>query len=286
MMPHVYLNGRVIPSENAFVPVDDRGILYGDGIFETMRSYQGRVFLLDRHIRRLFDAAKRLEIKIPESAEELAEAVAETVRANGGGDLYVRLTVTRGRHAGSHNFKSVAVATRIVICRPLTPPAESLYESGAQALVVPVPGNAASALRGIKSLSFLEFLVYKNRALREEVFEAILVDAEGFVVEGATSNIFSWKNGMLKTPPLRRGPLDGITRGLIFELAGDMGIECLERDLRLDDLRRGQEVFITNSVVEILGLSRIIGDEPMSFSKPTMANRLRDAYRKACVDHK
>ncbi len=255
----VYLNGQFMPTQVATVPIDDRGLLYGDGLFETMRADGGHVAWLDRHLRRLYNAAERMRIEIPETPALMAAAVNELVRQNGARDLAVRLTVTRGPHAGRTPFRSApGPATRIITARSLPEFTSDFFERGIRAITVDCPSRDASPSRGLKTLAYLDFLFYRDWADQNDAFEAILVDTAGRVVEGSSSNVFVVKDGTIATPDVRVGLLPGVVRDVALEAIREMGAPVEERTVFSDELLAADEIFVTNSLVELASVSTLL----------------------------
>lgn len=255
----VYLNGQFMPSQVATVPIDDRGLLYGDGLFETMRADGGHVAWLDRHLRRLYNAAERMRIDIPETPALMAAAVNELVRQNGAGDLAVRLTVTRGPHAGRTPFREArGPATRIITARPLPDFGPDFFARGIRAITVDCPSRDASPSRGLKTLAYLDFLFYRDWADQNDAFEAILIDTAGRVVEGSSSNVFVVKDGAIATPDARVGLLPGVVRDVVLEAVREMGAPVEERTVFSGELTDADEIFVTNSLVELVSVTTLL----------------------------
>jgi len=246
-----WVNGKLLaPEEPAISPLDG-GFMYGEGLFETMRAYGGKVFRLEQHVERLLVMSAELSLT-PPTADKLAEAVGETLRASSLADAMVRLTVTPGP-AGSPE------PTVVVLVRPLSLPPRQLYESGCLAVSVPVAHTPDSPLRRLKSLNYLDKLLAQRTAARRDRHEAILVDVDGCVIEGAMRNIFAVFDGELVTPPLSRAFLPGITRATVMAIAQREGIAHRERDVPLTELYTADEAFLTSSVAEIIPIRAVDG---------------------------
>ncbi len=270
-----WVNGRLLPPEEPAISPLDGGFMYGEGLFETMRAYSGKVFRLSQHLERLILSAAELSFD-PPAAQDLTGAVEEALDAGGLDDAVVRLSVTPGI-AGSHE------PTVVVLVRPLALPAPDLYESGCHAVSVPAAQIGESPLRRIKSLNYLDKLLAQRAAARQGAHEAILVDPDGCVVEGAMRNTFAVLGGELVTPPLSRGLLPGITRATVMEIADKDGIPCRERDVPLTELHEAEEAFLTSSVAEILPVASIDGHHLGRVPGRTTV-RLTDAYREAVAE--
>lgn len=266
-----WVNGKLLPPDQPAILPLDTGFLYGEGLFETMRAYGGKVFRLPQHLHRLLTAAADLSLR-PPTPQLLAKAVQEALDAGGLEDASVRLTVTAGV-AGS------STPTVVILVRPLRLPPRELYESGCHAVSVRCAHNPETPLRRIKSLNYLDKLLAQRSASHKGAHEAILVDPDGCVVEGAMRNIFAVIGGTLVTPPLSRGLLPGITRAAVLEIAGRNDIPQAERDLPLTDLYAADEAFLTSSLAEILPVASIDGN-PMAGCIPgPVTSTLADGYR-------
>ena len=271
-----WVNGKLLPPDQPAISPLDTGFLYGEGLFETMRAYGGKVFRLPQHLHRLLTAAADLSLA-PPTPQLLAKAVQEALDAGGLEDASVRLTVTAGV-AGS------STPTVVILVRPLRLPPRDLYESGCHAVSIRCAHNLETPLRRIKSLNYLDKLLAQRSASHKGAHEAILVDADGCVVEGALRNIFAVIGGTLATPPLSRGLLPGITRAAVLEIAERNDIPQAERDLPLTDLYRADEGFLTSSLAEILPVASIDG-HAMRVPVPGPLTRwLTQSYRFLVVD--
>jgi branched-chain amino acid aminotransferase len=266
-----WVNGKLLPPDQPAILPLDTGFLYGEGLFETMRAYAGKVFRLPQHLHRLLTAAADVSLT-PPTPQLLAEAVQEALDAGGLEDASVRLTVTAG-------VAGAATPTVVILVRPLRLPPRDLYESGCHAVSVRCAHNPETPLRRIKSLNYLDKLLAQRSASHKGAHEAVLVDPDGCVVEGAMRNIFAVFHGELVTPPLSRGLLSGITRAAVLEIAQRENIPDSERDLPLTDLYRADEAFLTSSLAEILPVASIDGN-PMAQTAPGPLTRaLTEAYR-------
>jgi len=216
----IYLDGKLVDEHAAKVSVFDHGLLYGDGVFEGIRAYNGRVFKLKEHIDRLFYSAKAILLEIPMSPVELMQATVATIKANKLRDAYVRLVVTRGVGNLGLNPRSCKQPTVFIIAGKIQVYPEALYAKGMEIVTVPTVRNLHSALNpAIKSLNYLNNILAKIEANNAGVEEAVMLNSEGFVAECTADNLFILKHGELQTPPLSAGALYGITRGTVMELA-------------------------------------------------------------------
>jgi branched-chain amino acid aminotransferase len=260
----VWINGKIRALKEAKISVFDRGFLYGDGAFETMRSYSGKVFKLERHIERLLKALKTVRIKSPYSGKDIREAVYSLLNINQLKSAYIRMTVTRGEGRFGISYSDRLRPNTVIVAKAFTGYSESLYSRGISAKVVDIRHNERSPLSGIKSSSFLNYILARFEAKEKGFDEAILMNTDSFITEGATSNIFLAKKGSLITPSAESGILCGITRAVIIEIARKLGVKVAQKKVTRRELESADEVFLTNSLVEILPVTRIgprrIGD--------------------------
>ncbi len=264
-----WVNGKLLPPEEAAISPLDRGFMYGEGLFETMRAYGGRVFRLQQHLDRLCAGAAKLGFAEPDRAR-LARAVAEALAASGLADASVRLTLTPGISGSS--------PTLVALVRPLSLPPPERYTAGCAAVSVPAAQAGDAPLRRLKSLNFLDKLLAQRAAAEKGAHEAILVDPDRCVVEGAMRNVFAAIGGELVTPPLSRGFLPGITRGAVLEIAREEGIPTRERDLPLSELHTADECFLTSSLAEILPVASVDGHD-FSPTPGPLTRRVMEGYR-------
>lgn len=256
----VYLNGELVPKEEAKISVFDHGFLYGDGVFEGIRIYNGRVFKLREHIERLFNSARAIALQPPLSEEELLQATLETVRANNLMEGYIRIVISRGEgDLGLDPQKCpkpnvVIIADKIAIYPP------EVYEKGMKIITVSTRRNSPQALNpNIKSLNYLNNILAKIEANRANVPEAIMLSIDGYVAEATGDNIFIVKNKTLITPPLYLGALPGITRQTVMELAEKRGIPTEEKPFTLYEVYTADECFLTGTAAEIVPVVEVDG---------------------------
>ncbi len=248
----VYLNGELVPEEEAKVSVFDHGLLYGDGIYESLQVRNGKVFKLREHIERLFRSARAIKLEVPLGPEALRETILETLRANGGRDLYLRVVVTRGPGYPLLDPRVTSGPTLAIIPHEPSPPPETgtSYRprgSGLRLKSVSVRKTPSVSLDArIKSLNYLNNVLARIEAIESGFDEALLMDINGYVAECPGENIFLVKAGVLKTPRASQ-VLDGITRRTILELAAREGIPASEEDLTLYDLYNADEAFLSSS---------------------------------------
>ncbi|HSW35334.1 MAG TPA: aminotransferase class IV [Candidatus Limnocylindrales bacterium] len=277
------LNGVLLPFSEAALSVDDGGLLYGDGLFETLRIYGNRPFSLAQHLQRLETGAAFLEIPLPDR-RELISAVEQVIRANNVQEGSMRITLTGGR---GRNLLwprlSEQGGTILITIRHSVPYPDHLYSRGSRAVLVSFPRNEASPLTKIKSLNFLENILGKREAVQQGVDEGIFINTKGELCEGTTSNIFLYDGKTLMTPLISCGILPGITRSAVLQLTRETtGIPVEERVLYPEDLEKAEEVFLTASIMEIMPLVEVEGKKisngvPGPLSKMLLMNYRRQA---------
>ena len=276
----IYIDGKYFDERNAKISVFDHGLLYGDGVFEGIRAYHGRVFRLQEHIERLFYSAKAILLTIPLTHQEMMHAVLDTCRRNKLRDGYIRLVVTRGAGTLGLNPNRCKNPAVIIIADKiqLYPPA--LYAKGLDIVTVPTTRNLHSALNpAIKSLNYLNNILAKIRANNAGCEEAILLNAEGFVSECTGDNLFIIRRGELLTPPLSAGALYGITHGVVIELARQAGMTVSEPNLTRYDLFNADECFLTGTGAELIPVVKIDG-RVIGTGKPgPLFRQLANEYR-------
>jgi branched-chain amino acid aminotransferase len=261
----IYIDGKYYNERTAKVSVFDHGLLYGDGVFEGIRAYNGRVFKLAEHIERLFASAKAILLTIPLSPDALSRAVVETCRKNKLRDAYIRLVVTRGPGGLGLDPKKCPKASIIIIAGKIQVYPPALYDRGLDIVTVPTVRNLHSAVNpAIKSLNYLNNILAKIEANNAGVEEAIMLNAEGYVSECTADNIFIVKRGELHTPPLYAGALYGITRATVMDLARAAGMTVAESNLTRYDVFNADECFLTGTGAELIPVvkvdARVIGD--------------------------
>ncbi|MGY5485542.1 branched-chain-amino-acid transaminase [Paenibacillus sp. ALE2] len=256
----IYLDGQHVTKENAKVSVYDHGFLYGDGIFEGIRIYNGNIFKCKEHLERLYDSAKSIQLNIPLSPDEMLEAMAETIRLNEMRNGYIRLVVSRG--AGNLGLDPLrcAKASVIIIVEQLAIYPEEAYLTGLKTISVSQRRNIPDALNPkIKSLNYLNNILVKIQSNYAGVGEAIMLNSQGYVTEGSADNIFIVKNGVLYTPPCYLGALEGITRNAIIDLCAKLGYSLKEQPFTLHDVYVADEVFFTGTAAEVIAAYEVDG---------------------------
>jgi len=262
----IYIDGRFVPKEQATVSVYDHGFLYGDGIFEGLRAYNGRIFKLREHLERLYESAHHVMLDIPLSMEEIKEAALETVRRNNLRDAYIRIIVSRGAGDLGLDPKKCSRASIIIIADKITLFPQEFYEQGLKAITVATRQRISDTLEPrIKSLNYLNNILVKIEAANAGAVEGIMLNNQGYVVESSGANIFIVdKSGSLITPPAYLGILEGVTRNAVIEIARDSGFTVLEKPFTRHDLYIARECFLTGTAAELVPVisidSRIIGE--------------------------
>ncbi len=261
----IYLDGEFVPKEQAVVSVFDHGLFYGDGVFEGIRAYYGRVFKLDDHLDRLYDSARTVALEIPISKDEMREVVLETLRRNNLSDAYIRLVVTRGLGDLGLDPRKCDKPTVFCIAASIQLYPDELYEKGLAVITVSTRRNISTAcVPRVKSLNYLNNIYAKIEANLVGAPEAIMLNAEGYVAEATGDNIFIVKNGVLITPPTYVGILEGVTRNTVMDIARKKGIPVKESLFTLFDVYNADECFLTGTAAEVIPTvqvdGRLIGD--------------------------
>ena len=249
----IYIDGEFYEKENAKISVFDHGLLYGDGVFEGIRFYNGRVFRLEEHIDRLYDSAHAICLKVGLDKEVLTEALLETIRLNELRDGYVRLVVTRGCGDLGLNPALCPRATVFIIASKITLYSEEKYEKGLEVVTCAtrrIPHGALSPM--VKSLNYLNNVMAKIEAQHAGAGEGLMLNEQGFVSECTGDNIFTVKKGIIYTPPISSGALSGVTRNVVFEMAAELGITILEPNMTRYDIFTADECFLTGTAAEII----------------------------------
>ncbi|TVM00355.1 MAG: branched-chain amino acid aminotransferase [Candidatus Brocadia sp. WS118] len=256
----IYLNGQILPQEDAKISVFDHGLLYGDGVFEGIRAYNGKIFMLQQHMDRLYDSAKAIALKIPITKDEMAEAMKKTMAANNLTDSYIRLVVTRGVGKLGLDPNKCATPQIIIITDTIELYSKALYEKGLDIVTVTTIRNHFSALDPkIKSLNYLNNILAKLESIEAGAGEALMLNKDGYVAECAGDNIFILKDNILLTPPASAGILIGITRNVVMELAAKKGIQVKEYLMTRYDVYIADECFLTGTAAEIIPVVKIDG---------------------------
>lgn len=276
----IYLNDKLVPKENAVVSVFDHGFLYGDGIYETLRVYDGLIFKLDDHLARLECSARFIQLTLPFDREGFRAVLEETLAANGLRDAFVRMMITRGPGDIGLDPALCPKPTFVVFAKPFEEYPAHLYENGVAVGIVKTRRNLAEALNpAIKSTNFLNNILAKIEAISLGVYEGIMLNHAGYVAEGTICNIFKVKDGVVHTAPLSAGILEGVTRRLVLDVASGSGITARETLFTLDELYAADECFITNTTMEVMPVSKVDGRQIGSGVPGPLTKQLRQLYR-------
>lgn len=277
----IYLNGEYVSKENAKISVFDHGFLYGDGIFEGIRIYNGNIFKCKEHLDRLYDSAKSIMLNIPLTYGQMEAALIETIRRNGLRDGYIRLVVSRGPGNLGLDPNRCPEAWVIIIVEQLAIYPAEAYRDGLVSVSVSQRRNIPDALNPkIKSLNYLNNVLVKIQANLAGVGEAIMLNAQGYVAEGSSDNIFIIKKGVVYTPPCYIGALEGITRGAIIELCGKLGYTLKEEPFTLHDVYIADEVFFTGTAAEVIAVREVDGRKIGEGKAGPITTRLLEEFRK------
>jgi len=276
----IYLNGEFVKKEDAKVSVYDHGFLYGDGVFEGIRMYDGNVFRLEHHLQRLYDSAHSIMLKITHTMEEMTDIIVQTLKKNNLQDAYIRIVVSRGvGNLGLDPFTCKEPQV-IVIAESLALFPKRLYETGIEIVTVASRRNRSDVLSPkVKSLNYLNNILVKIEANLAGVSEALMLNDQGYVAEGSADNIFIVKGNVIKTPPGYVGALEGITRNAIMELARQKGYDMREETFTRHDVYVADEVFLTGTAAEVIAVVKVDGREIGEGKPGKTTNDLLEAFR-------
>jgi branched-chain amino acid aminotransferase len=283
MSATVNVNGRITPECEAVISVFDHGFLYGEGIYETMRTYHGRPFLFARHMRRLRRSASMIELALPFSDEELAAQIRHTqTAAKLDGEAYIRVLVTRGIGELTYDLKATPNPSVVLIVKPQVDPLAETYEKGVRVVIVDVVRNHPATVNPmIKSNNLMNSALAMQQALRSNAFEGVMRNYKGELTECTTANLFIVKNNVALTPPLAAGLLPGITREFLFDIGKDAGIDVAEKVLGDDDLFGADEAFLTSTTRELVPIVTV-NDRTVGNGRPGPVTwKLLNAFRRA-----
>ncbi len=285
MSATVNVNGRISPEREAVISVFDHGFLYGEGVYETMRTYHGRPFLYDRHMRRLRRSARMIELPLPFTDADLATQIRDTQAASGiQGEHYIRVLVTRGVGDLTYDPKATPNPSIVIIVKEQHDPEPEAYEKGVHAVIVDVVRNHPGSVNPmIKSNNLMNSALAMQEALKQHAFEGIMRNYRGELTECTTSNLFIVKNGAAVTPPLEAGLLPGITREFLFDVGKDVGVEVREQVMRDEDLLGADEAFLTSTTRELVPIVTV-GARTIGSGKPgPVTGKLLDGFRRRAV---
>lgn len=279
----IYLNNRFVKQEEAVISVFDHGFLYGDGVYETIRSYGTRIFMRHQHLARLFRSAEAIGLTIPVPMKDWGDLLHESMARNNVGnaqrDAYLRITVSRGIGDIGLDPALCPSPTVVIMAKPLSPPADSLYEEGVALIIASTRRNLPSAVSPqIKATNFLNNILAKREAIAAGAFDSIFLNWEDHLTECTVSNLFFVADGCLRTPSLACGLLDGITREIVLQLAGELRIPVEEGRFTPDQLYQASECFLTNTSMELMPVSAV-DRRPIGQGKPgPLTRKLRELF--------
>jgi len=274
---YVYLNDRLVPGSEAVVSVFDHGFLYGDGVYETMRAYDGVIFMFDEHLSRLYRSASMIGLAIPGEIGQLKTAIYETLNANSLKNAYIRLTISRGEGPIGLDPDLCKRPTLVIIAEEMRDYPKGFYEGGIKVIIPTTRRNLRDALNPqIKSLNFLNNILAKVEAKEKDAYEAIMLNYSDHIAEGTISNVFFFRDGILCTPSVDCGILDGITRGVVLDLAVREGLVVREGEFTRDEIYGASEVFITNTTIEVMPVCAV---DNVRYRVGEVSRLLRRAYR-------
>ncbi|HLR67422.1 branched-chain-amino-acid transaminase [Virgibacillus alimentarius] len=264
----IYVNGQFVNKNEAVISVYDHGFLYGDGVFEGIRVYSGNVFQLKEHLDRLYASAHSIRLTIPYSKEELTQIIVNTVRKNELSSAYIRVVISRGEGDLGLDPRNCSNPSVIVIAEALSIYSQDLYENGLKLVSVATRRNRPDVLSPqIKSLNYLNNILVKLESTQSGADEALMLNDQGYVTEGSADNIFIVKNGVIITPPVYLGALEGITRNVIIDVARNLNYQIEERPFTTHDVYIADEVFLTGTAAEVIPVIEVDG-RPIQNGKP------------------
>jgi len=280
----VYLNGSLVPRAEAKISVFDHAFLYGYGLYETMRAYNGEIFLLERHIKRMRDAAETIGLDQKLAGIDLAKACQDTLAANGLKESRVRMTVSNGEAEATPWTDSGGAPNLVVTARPYTPFSTAKYDEGFKVGIASERRCRQSVVATLKSVNHLASVMARKEAAALGLDEALLLNDDGYIAEGGGCNVFFVEAGALMTPPLDSSILPGVTREAVIEIAAETGLKVKEIDIKPGDLKKFDEAFVTNAMIEIMPATafRDAGGQmwKIGSGKPgEITRRLMKAYR-------
>jgi branched-chain amino acid aminotransferase len=285
MAATVNVNGQISPQDQAVIAVFDHGFLYGEGIYETLRTYDGRLFLFHRHMRRLRNSARFIDLALPFTDDEIAARIRDTIAAAdlAGQEAYVRVLVTRGVGELTYDLKATPTPSWVIIVKPLPSPPPEIYEQGVKVVLVDVVRNHPQSVNPmIKSNNLMNSALAAQQAQKRGGFEAVMRNYRGELTECTQSNLFLVENGVAVTAPLESGLLPGITREFLFEVGRDASVEVREQVLRDNDLFGADEAFLTSTTREIVPIVTV-DDHTIGNGAPgPITLKLLETFRGLC----
>ena len=276
----VYMNGRFVPESQATVSVYDHGFLYGDGVFEGIRAYNGRVFRLDEHVSRMFRSAEKIGLKVSVTESEFRESILETCRKNKLKDAYLRPIFTRGKGDLGINPKTCRDSSVIIIAKPFDPMYKDKVEAGLKLVTSKYLRTPPESLNpNIKSLNYLNNIMAKMEAANSGVDEALMLDRNGFISEATAENVFIIKDGVLITPPTET-ILEGVTRACVIDLAREMKMKVEQRKFKINEVYSADEMFLTGTAAEIAPVAEVDGKKIGTGKPGSTTKKLMEAFAK------
>ena len=277
----VWFNGDLVAAGDARVSVFDHGLLYGDGVFEGIRAYNGRILKLRTHLVRLYESARSIDLSMQYSIDEIENAVRDMLEANGQQDGYIRLCVTRGMGTlGLNPYICRGGSTFIIIADSIQLYPQEMYDNGLAVITAATIRNHPAALSPrIKSMNYLNNILAKMEAIQSDCVEAVMLNHSGYVAECTGDNLFIVRDGKLWTPPLHAGILEGVTRNLVIELAEQAGIEVIQADMTRHDLYVADEFFLTGTAAEVIPVTKVDGRDIGSGQPGPITQQLIKAFR-------
>ncbi|HOK79417.1 MAG TPA: branched-chain-amino-acid transaminase [bacterium] len=277
----IYLDGKFVDEKHAKISVFDHGLLYGDGVFEGLRSYDGKIFRLYQHIQRLYKSAKAILLEIPVSMEEMAEIIKKTVKKNKLRDSYIRVVVTRGVGDLGLDPRKCPEPTIFVIASRINLYPEEYYEKGLSVVTIPTRRNLTESLNpAIKSLNYLNNILAKIEATNAGAMEGLFLNNDGYIAECTGENIFIVVENKLLTPPIFAGALDGITRDAVIQIGKEIGLDVEEKLLTRYDLYNSDECFLTGTAAEIIPVTLIDGRKIGSGKLGSLTRKIREEFHR------
>jgi len=285
MEPIVNLNGKFLNASEAKISIADNGFLFGYGAFGATRIYNGTVFRLESHLSRLQKSTARLGITV--KALELHTLVLETIRANNLEDGLIRITISAGKGSLVPDLRSCASPTILITALPYNPPTPDMYEKGFKAVVSTIRRHSGAPISEMKTLNYIESMLARQEARMADYDDALLLNEKGYLSESSSGNVFIVKDKVLKTPPENSGFISGVVREVVLQIASELDVKSIETNIRLNDLFKADEAFLTNSVIEIMPLVSVT-DRAIGLGKPGFITRkileaFRDKVKRECT---